>query len=119
LIGHFLCIGERPERILDLNPWLRLEGVYIARDIEVEFVFLDFIEANGADVLQQLVGIGVNRDKFVAYFDYVLTIVFGAAPRLGNPLVPLGFSSLTSAVSAADLSPLVLAASRLIRATAI
>ena len=72
-----------------MHSWLRLECIYIAWHVEVELVLLDFVHVDDAGVLEQRVGVGIQRDQFLAYGADVLPVVVGAAARLGDTLVAL------------------------------
>src|SRR6059036_2522747 len=90
LVRRGLRPPQRLERVLHLQPRLRLEGVHVAWDVEVELVLLDLIEADDTGVLQQLVWVGIEGDELIARHGYVPAVVLRAAPGLGDALVALG-----------------------------
>ena len=61
-----LSVFERLKGVSHRRSWFQVEGVDVARDVEVEVVVLDLLARNHTSMLNQLEGIGVELNQFLA-----------------------------------------------------
>jgi hypothetical protein len=108
-----LRFSERIERDFHLDVWLGFEGVYEARNVEVELILLDLCETRDVSVLQQLIRVLVEGREFRADGVHIPPVVLREATGPGDALIALsqfrdGFLTLLVQPSALSLRGLLL-----------
>jgi len=83
--GNFLLDGEQVRmHRCKINLFLSFCRADVARDVEVEIVFLDFRHANPARVARRFLAQLIGVDNFVDVFGQKLVLPFASLEVLGS-----------------------------------